>query len=190
MADRSGERAVTLIMEPVEPPKPTIAPGAIVALMPRLRRHAVALTGSVADGEDLAQDCIERALSRLDSVQQPDGLYGWLLAILHNLFLSDRRRQMRRGLPVCVDDLADSLADRAAPADPLAIRDLVRAMACLSEDQRQILLLSALEGLSYREMSAILDVPLGTIMSRLARAREKLRVLLDGGTQTVVRRVK
>lgn len=165
-------------------------PADVAALMPRLRRHARALAGSIADGDDLAQDCLESALRHLGSVRDPDRLYGWLLAILHNRLTDARRQRRRAGHQVAIDDLAETLADTALPTDRTAVRDLVRAMAELGQDQRQILLLIALEGLSYREIGEILDIPLGTVMSRLARARERLRVLLEGGAQQVVRRIK
>lgn len=162
----------------------------VAALTPRLRRYATALTGGVADGEDLAQDCLERALTHLDQAREPARLYSWLLAILHNLHRDDRRRCRRQGPTTPLESLADSLALSAPPSERMAVRDLIRAMGRLSEDHRQILLLRALEGLSYREMADLLGLPLGVVMSRLARAREKLRLLLEGGDQAVVRRVK
>lgn len=171
------------------PTEPGVTAAAIAALVPRLRRHAVALAGSVADGEDLVQDCVERALAQRASLRDPARLYGWLLAILHNLHRGAWRTRQRRP-SVAIDSLADSLALSVPPGERTAIRDLVRALGLLSEDQRQILLLIALDGLSYREIAAVLDVPMGTVMSRLARARDRLRVLLDGGPQQVVRQVE
>lgn len=167
-----------------------VFPADVAACAPRLRRHATALTGSVADGDDLAQDCMERALAHLDMVRDPARLYSWMLAIMHNIHIGAHRRRRRQGATASIDDLADSLALSVPPGERTAVRDLLRAMAQLTEDQRQILLLSALEGLSYREMADVLDLPLGTVMSRLARARERLRVLLEGGEQQAVRRVK
>ena len=89
-----------------------------------------------------------------------------------------------------MEDLADDLALSAPPADRGAVRDFARAFAQLSDEHRTILLLTGMEGLSYREVAEVLELPIGTVMSRLARAREKLRVLLDGGSQQVVRRIK
>ena len=162
----------------------------IAAMTPRLRRYAAALTGSRADAQDLVQDCLEHALAGRESLRDPGRLYPWLLAILHNLHASAHRKRARRGWEEPMDRFADSLALSQPPSDRGALRDLVRAMAALPEDHRQILLLSALEGLRYAEMAEALDIPLGTVMSRLARARERLRLALDGEPQEVLRRVR
>ena len=99
------------------------------------------------------------------------------------------RRARRRGTTIGIDALADDLALSAPPEDRNQIRDFVRAMASLSEDHRQILLLVSLEGLTYREIAELLEVPIGTVMSRLARARERLRTALEGGNAQILRRV-
>ena len=162
----------------------------IAAMTPRLRRYAAALTGSTADAHDLVQDCLEHALASRDSLRDAGRLYPWLLAILHNLHASAHRKRARRGWEEPVDRFADSLVLSQPPADRSAIRDLARAMAGLSEEHRQILLLSALEGLHYGEMAEALDIPLGTVMSRLARARERLRIALEGHESAVLRRIR
>jgi RNA polymerase sigma-70 factor (ECF subfamily) len=113
----------------------------LVAQIPRLRRYATAWLHNAADADDLVQDCVERALRRQDSLQDPARLGGWLLAILHNLHLSNLRRARRRGPMLAVDSLADDLALAAPPEDRGEIRNFVRAMDSLSEDHRQILLL-------------------------------------------------
>jgi RNA polymerase sigma-70 factor (ECF subfamily) len=163
---------------------------AIVAQLPRLRRYATALTGNVADADDLVQDCVARAIERRDSLRDSERLVGWLLAILHNLHLSGLRARRRRGFEVEIDDLADHLAVSTPPPDRGQVRDFVRAMDQLSEEHRRIILLVSVEGLSYREVAEVLEIPVGTVMSRLARARERLRVLLDGGEEQAVRRIK
>lgn len=162
----------------------------LVAQMPRLRRYATAWLHNAADADDLVQDCIERALRRQDSLQDPARLGAWLLAILHNLHLSNLRRARRRGPALAVDSLADDLALSAPPEDRGEIRNFVRAMETLSEDHRQILLLVGLEGLTYREIADLLEVPIGTVMSRLARARERLRIALEGGDDQTVRSIR
>jgi RNA polymerase sigma-70 factor (ECF subfamily) len=106
------------------------------------------------------------------------------------MYLSNLRRDRRRGHPIAVDSLADDLALSAPAQDRGEIRDFVRAMESLSEDHRQILLLVGLEGLSYREIAELLEVPIGTVMSRLARARERLRLALEGGDDQALRRVR
>jgi RNA polymerase sigma factor (sigma-70 family) len=161
---------------------------ALLAQLPGLRRYATALVGNAADADDLVQDCIERALARRDSLRDPQSLGRWLRVILHNLHVTALRR---RGAPsVPVEDLAEDLALSAPPENRDQVRDLVRAMAGLSVEHRQILLLISLEGLSYREVAETLDVPIGTVMSRLARARERLRCLLEGDEDQAVRRIK
>ena len=162
----------------------------IAASIPRLRRYATALIGDVSEADDLVQDCVERALSRIETLRDPERLTPWLLSILHNLHVSAVRARQRRGIAVAVDGLADDLALSVPAEDRPAVRDFVRCMAALSPEHRQVLLLVSLEGLSYREVTEVLDIPIGTVMSRLARARERLRVLLEGGEDRVVRRIK
>ena len=159
----------------------------IAAAIPRLRRYATALIGDVSEADDLVQDCVERALSRIETLRDPERLTPWLLSILHNLHVSAVRARQRRGIAVAVDGLADDLALSVPAEDRPAVRDFVRCMAALSPEHRQVLLLVSLEGLSYREVTEVLDIPIGTVMSRLARARERLRVLLEGGEDRVVR---
>ncbi|AWK88032.1 RNA polymerase sigma factor [Azospirillum thermophilum] len=171
-------------------PLPEIDDRAIAAHVPRLRRYATALVGNRHDADDLVQDCVEKALANRHALRDPSRLGGWLLSILHNLHVSGVRGRRRRGAEIPVEELADDLALSAQPSDRGAVRDFVRAFARLSEEHRTILLLTGLEGLSYREVAEVLEVPIGTVMSRLARARERLRVLLDGGTEQVVRRIK
>jgi RNA polymerase sigma factor (sigma-70 family) len=161
----------------------------VVAHVPRLRRYATAWLHNVADADDLVQDCVERALRQHATLQHPERLGGWLFAILHNLHLSNLRRDRRRGVTIGIDALADDLALSAPPEDRNQIREFARAMASLSEDHRQILLLVSLEGLTYREIAELLEVPIGTVMSRLARARERLRIALEGGEAQMLRRV-
>lgn len=163
---------------------------AIAAHVPRLRRYAAALAGNLADADDLVQDCIEKALANRHGLRDPARLGGWLLTILHNLHVSGVRWRRRRGPESPVEDFADDVALSAPPADRGEMRDFVRAFGQLSEEHRRILLLTGLEGLSYRETAEVLEVPIGTVMSRLARARERLRVLLDGGEEQPLRRIK
>jgi RNA polymerase sigma factor (sigma-70 family) len=160
----------------------------MVGHIPWLRRYATALLHSAADADDLVQDCIERALARQETLREPESLGRWLKVILHNLYFTTLRR---RGAPsVPIEDFAEDLALSAPPEDRDRIRDLVRAMGALSTEHRQILLLISLEGMSYREIAETLDIPIGTVMSRLARARERLRSALEGAEDCAVRRIK
>jgi RNA polymerase sigma-70 factor (ECF subfamily) len=161
---------------------------ALLAHVPGLRRYAAALAGNAADADDLVQDCIERALVRRDTLREPDSLGRWLRIILHNLYVTKLRRRGAASVPI--EDFAEDLALSVPPEDQGQIRDLVRALGSLSVEHRQVLLLISLEGLSYREVAEVLDIPIGTVMSRLARARERLRSLLDGDEDRAVRRIR
>jgi RNA polymerase sigma-70 factor (ECF subfamily) len=153
---------------------------AIAVEIPRLRRHARALLYHHADAEDLVQDCLVTALAKQDTLQDPSRLRGWLFAILNNLFRMRMRSNARRGVTASIDEFAEQLADITSPGEREVALDLARAMGELSMEHRQILLLLNVEGCSYQEIAEILDVPVGTVMSRLARARERLRGLLEG----------
>ena len=159
---------------------------AIVVEMPRLLRHAIYLLYSRADADDLVQDCLELALSKRASLQDPAKLRSWLFSILNNLFLMRLRSNARRGQALPIEDFADSLAASAPPEDRDKARDLARAMAKLSAEHRQILLLLNVEEYGYQEVADTLGLPIGTVMSRLARARRRLRALLEGHELQVV----
>ncbi len=156
--------------------------------IPALRRYAYALTRDAAAADDLVQDTLERALGRW-FLRRPDGdLRAWMFTILHNLYIGGKRRDRRRGA-------MDELNDQDAPTLPdqdgaLLRRDIVSGLRSLSEEQRAVLLLVGVEGLSYENAGTVLGIPLGTVMSRLSRARENLRRLLDGERVPALRRVK
>ncbi|MDB5814022.1 MAG: subfamily polymerase, sigma-24 subunit [Rhodocyclales bacterium] len=149
----------------------------VIAEIPRLRRYARALTGDTSRADDLVQDTLERALSRW-ILWRPGNLRAWLFTIMHNIFVN----QLRGAAPLDYrpDELVPELAVRPDQEDGLGLRDLDKALQQLSVDQRETLLLVTLEELSYEEAAKVLGVPVGTIMSRLFRARERLRVALQG----------
>ncbi|KDP84968.1 MULTISPECIES: RNA polymerase sigma factor [Cupriavidus] len=158
----------------------------LVALAPRLRRHARGLTGDAASADDLVQDTLERALRyrwrfRLRAGawwgDGADGLLSWLLTMMHRLRINAYRRA---DLVTFTDTLPD--VPSAAPEPALRL-DLVRALARLPEAQRAVMLLVGLEQLTYAEAAQVLEVPVGTVMSRLARAREQMRLLMDGASE-------
>ena len=153
---------------------------ALTAQLPALRRYATALIGNATAADDLVQDCLERALRQESSLQDPARIGGWLRSILHNLHVDAVRRQRRQGVRVDLTEVDNSLAVVTPPRDHAAVMDFDRAMQTLSTEHRQILLLVGLEGLNYREAATELDIPIGTVMSRLARARERLRHALGG----------
>jgi len=152
---------------------------ALLAHLPRLRRYAIALCRDSNLADDLVQECVERALRNREALNQQSHVSGWLRSILHNLYLDALRRERRRGISVDWHDSANLIELSVAPADRSAARELQQAMNELTVEHRQILLLVGLEGRSYRDVAAELDIPIGTVMSRLARARAQLRLLLD-----------
>jgi len=159
-------------------------------LIPGLRRHAWALLRDNEAADDLVQDTLERAISRWHSRRRDGGLKAWLFAIQHNLFLDRMRQRKRRGLQVGADILADMSAPSAEPEDHASLRDILAALDSLPEEQRSVMLLVSVEDLSYEEAARALAVPIGTVMSRLSRAREKMRRFMETGCTTVLRRVK
>lgn len=149
----------------------------MVELIPRLRRYARALVGERYGADDLVQDTLERACRKLHLFRAGTDLRAWLFTVMHNVYVN----QVRSGRVVLVDDeeLAE-LPERASEVDGLVMRDLGRAIRKLPDEQREVLLLIALEDMSYEETARALEIPIGTVMSRLSRAREKLRSMMQG----------
>ena len=160
----------------------------VIAWLPQLRRYARALTGDRAWADDLVQDTAERALARWSAFRPDSNLRAWLLTILRHLYID----QLRGRREIAVDEESAPWRNLEAPqgeVDGLMLRDLQRALYCLPVEQREVLLLVCVEDLSYQEASKALGVPIGTVMSRLSRAREHLRVLLmDGPAQGPTRK--
>ncbi|HMV21584.1 MAG: RNA polymerase sigma factor [Betaproteobacteria bacterium] len=148
--------------------------------LPRLRRYARALTGDRHAADDLVQDTLERGWAKFSLWRPGSRLDAWLLTIMHNLFVNQYRS--RPPTAESLDELYVEPSMRASQADRLEVRDIDVALAQLPPEQREVLLLVTLEEYSYAETAQLLGVPIGTVMSRLARGREKLRALLDEGT--------
>lgn len=174
---------------------PVLAPGEasmaqlIEAEIPALRRFAWALAREGAAADDLVQDALERAVSRWRQRRPDSPLRPWLMAIMHSIHVSRWRRWKRRG----GDHLPLEDWDAPTPEDAEArvgYLDVMAAMARLPEDQRAVLLLVGVEGLSYDAAARVLGVPVGTVMSRLSRGRERLRRYVDGEPPSPLRRVK
>ncbi len=151
---------------------------AIVAEIPRLRRYARALTGRADAADDLVQETLQRALEKWRLWQRDRDLRPWLFSIMHNLHVDGHRRDQR--VDFCADDDLPVPVQRASQADALELRDLERALALLPPEQREVLLLVGLEELSYAEVARALQIPQGTVMSRLSRARTRLKAILAG----------
>ena len=155
----------------------------LVSLLPRLRRFAYGLTGSLEDGDDLVQSACERALARIDQFQPGTRLDSWMYRIMQNIRIDQRRSQQSRrefaSEPADLEDLV--VADARQELDSRLTLGAVRsAVADLSEDQRAVLLLVCVEGQSYKQAAETLQIPVGTVMSRLARARLAVGSALDG----------
>lgn len=151
---------------------------AILTELPRLRRYARAMVGDRAAADDLVQDTLERAWSRFAQWRPGSDLRAWLFGIMHNLRVDQLRRPGLKTLPM--DEEEFEVPTRATQTDRLEVGDLEAALARLPEEQRAVLLLVALEEMSYDEVAATLGIPVGTVMSRLSRGRERLRLILEG----------
>jgi RNA polymerase sigma factor (sigma-70 family) len=151
----------------------------LVELIPRLRRYARALVGDRASADDLVQDTLERAWAKLHLYRRGTDLRAWLFTVMHNVHVN-RVRATRPVDPL--DEEMPELAQRGTQPDALLVRDLDRAIGLLPADQRAVLLLVTLEEMSYEEVAKTLGIPIGTVMSRLSRAREKLRAMMLGQT--------
>ena len=149
----------------------------LVELIPRLRRYARALVGDRASADDLVQDTLERAWAKLHLYRRGTDLRAWLFTVMHNVHVNKVRAT--RVTDTLEDDLPE-LAQRASQGDTLLLRDLDRAIARLPAEQRAVLLLVTLEEMSYEEVARAVGIPIGTVMSRLSRAREKLRMMMLG----------
>ncbi|MGH8519479.1 MAG: RNA polymerase sigma factor [Panacagrimonas sp.] len=153
----------------------------LVELIPRLRRYARALVGDRAAADDLVQDTLERAWAKLHLYRRGTDLRAWLFTVMHNVHVN-KVRATRATDPL--EDEMPELAQRAPQGDALLVRDLDRAITRLPAEQRAVLLLVTLEEMSYEEVARTLGIPIGTVMSRLSRAREKLRAMMIGQSVT------
>jgi RNA polymerase sigma-70 factor (ECF subfamily) len=152
---------------------------AIVACIPSLRRYARGLTLHRDQADDLVQDTLERAWAQFSRWQKRSEIRAWLFGILHNRFV-DLTRSQRTRMEHYSDDPVPDVADRSTQTDQLELRDLERTLRRLPPEQREVLLLVGVEALSYQEIALVLGVPIGTVMSRLSRGRERLKEALQG----------
>ncbi len=151
-------------------------------LIPSLRRYARSLLRDQVSADDLVQDCLERVIGRWHQRRADGDARTWVFTILHNLAINRMRQTARRGEHVPVDDTSETaFATPPTQEDQLHHQAALTALAALPEDQRSVLLLIGVEDLSYAEAAAVLGVPLGTVMSRLSRARQRLAQLIEEG---------
>ena len=162
----------------------------IVPYIPNLRRYARALVGDRDGADDLVQDTLERAVRKFH-LWRPGDLRAWLFSIMHNVFVNQLKA--RKISPDV--EIDETFAAPMSTVTSLDLQDLQRALGALAPEQREVVLLVGLEGLSYAETAEVLDIPVGTVMSRLARGRDRLRALMDYGGgdrngRAALRRVK
>ena len=155
----------------------------IVALLPRLRRFARSLTGNVQDADDLVHIAIERALSRSEQLRPGSSLSAWMFGILRNAWIDEARARSRRNRVFAPEELGEGVADPAGHehADVITVQG---AMARRPDEQREVIGLVLIEGLSYKEAAEVMNVPVGTVTSRLARGRDALQAMLGTGDST------
>jgi RNA polymerase sigma-70 factor, ECF subfamily len=162
--------------------------------IPSLRRYARALLHHPEDADDLVQDCLERAIGRRHLWYGGASVRPWLFRIMRNLSCNRARSRRARPVTESIDALRDEPAVDGAQTASLTLREMEAALGRLREDQREVVVMVALTGMSYQDCATALDLPLGTVMSRLARGRECLRQMLEGngaaGGEPLLRRVK
>jgi RNA polymerase sigma factor (sigma-70 family) len=164
-------------------------------MIPALRRYARGLLRDSVAADDLVQDCLERVISHWVG-RRNDNARTWVFTILHNLAVNRLRQTSRRGQHVGLEDIGENaLSQRPTQEDRLAKADIMAAVQQLPEEQRSVLLLISVEDMSYAQVAEVLAIPLGTVMSRLSRGRERLRQLLENPVSgarpaTHLRRVK
>jgi RNA polymerase sigma-70 factor (ECF subfamily) len=158
--------------------------------IPALRRFAWSLARDRDRADDLVQDTLLKAVSRWAQLRRPESARPWLMQILYNTFRQDLRRCRGEGVPVPADTHPDHPAGTWYPDDRLTLINAMDALTRLPDEQRAVLELVAIEELTYEEVSQVMGLPIGTVMSRLSRARERLRGLLDDHAPAQLRRVK
>lgn len=154
----------------------------IVKLLPRLRRFALGLCGKHEDADDLVQAACEKALTRLDQYQAGTRLDSWMFRIVQNQWIDLTRSRKTRGDPIDPEELPEIADDHAhrTVEERNHLTSVLHAMQQLPEEQRAVLMLVCVEELSYRDAATALEIPVGTVMSRLSRARLRLAELLNG----------
>ncbi|MET0108650.1 MAG: sigma-70 family RNA polymerase sigma factor [Candidatus Thiodiazotropha sp.] len=162
----------------------------LIENIPHLRRYARSLTRDRHQSEDLVQDCLDRALSRMSQWQSDTNLRAWLFTIMHNLHVSGLRGRRHSSNWESLDQSETADQRQSGQESMIQMRDLEHALYRLSDEQREILMLVCVEGMRYEEVAQVLNIPTGTVMSRLHRAREALRQILKDEEPAKLRRIK
>ena len=152
----------------------------LVAAIPRLRRYARVLTGEATRADDLVQDTLARAWEKRALWQAGTDLRAWLFTVMHNVFVNQRAVAMREARNVSIDGDGEpgeawQIAVRPSQQAHVELVEVLQQLGRLPAEQREVLVLAAVEEMKYEEIAAVLDIPVGTVMSRLSRARDKLR---------------
>lgn len=158
--------------------------------IPGLRRYAWALLRDDEAADDLVQDTLERAIRHWGQRRRDGDLKAWLFTIQRNLFLNALRQGKGRGIRIGIEALDAVPASDETPESHAGLKDVLAGIDALPEEQRSVLLLIGVEDFSYEQAAQVLNLPLGTVMSRLNRARKRLREFMDNGRSAVLRRVK
>ena len=179
----AGARDAGRIAMTVEPPLPHPD---LLAAIPRLRRYARVLTGDAARADDLVQETLARGWEKRRLWAAGTDLRAWLFTIMHNVFVNQRATSMREAQNVSLDAESDSgaawqLPVRAPQQAHVELIEVLRELRRLPPEQREVLVLAAIEEMRYEEIAVVLSIPVGTVMSRLSRAREKLRRVVNEG---------
>ena len=166
----------------------------LVAAIPRLRRYARVLSGDSARADDLVQDTLARAWEKRELWRAGSDLRAWLFTIMHNVFVNQRALARRDARNVSLDGDGENgeawqIPVRATPYARVELTEMLQRVGRLPEEQREVLLLAAVEELRYEEIATLLAIPIGTVMSRLSRARDKLR-RMSNEPSTVLKAVK
>lgn len=156
--------------------------------IPNLRRYAIALLRDRAQADDLVQDTLERALNKYSLFSAGTDLRAWLFTLMHNIFINQVTRNPGKLQTTLNFQEAGSTAEQVE--EMVVARDMTQALQLLPDEQRVLILLIGLEQLSYEQAAQVLQLPIGTIMSRLSRARERLQALLNGESTPHLRRIK
>lgn len=162
----------------------------LIEQIPHLRRYARSLTRDVQQADDLVQDCLDRAWSRMSKWQADTNMRAWLFTIMHNLHVNSLRRSSHQRQREFIDSNNRQETAHSELDGAMELRDLENALARLPPDRREVLMLVCVEGLSYAQVSAVLGIPNGTVMSRLHRAREEIHQLMHGDGSPKLRRIK
>jgi len=152
----------------------------VVQQIPKLRRYSRALTGDKNSADDLVQDTLARALSRLELWSSGTDLRAWLFTIMHNVFINNIKQHNRMNASISIEEVSDTLSHSESQSTTIELSDCLQALGSLPYQQREVVLLVALEGMRYTEVAEVLGIPVGTVMSRLSRGRNAIRLAMEG----------